>query len=170
MAKAARGRGNSGLECGSSIFSEMAGRGTNQTLREDYVSKSLLSNLACVAPGSRVFEHLAASCDQQHGGNANGGASNTTTAGGSSAGGAGNTGGTKVSGGATGLGGTTATGGTKSTGVTTGGMQSTAGASGAGGATCGDTTSDWHNCGTCGHVCPNDGQYCDSNCCAAECP
>jgi hypothetical protein len=87
----------------------------------------------------------------------------------------GGTGGTSASGG---RGGTTGTGGRGGAsaggtgGVNAGGNGGATGGaggqSGAGGsASCGDTTSDWHNCGACGHACANQGQFCGTSCCVA---
>lgn len=117
------------------------------------------------------------------GGNANGGASETSSAnanggitamGGAVTGGAVatggviNTGGTKTTSGGT----TTNTGGNNPTGGTsaTGGAQPMGGSAGTGGttgATCSNTSTDWHNCGSCGHACQNQGQFCSTSCCAA---
>jgi hypothetical protein len=41
------------------------------------------------------------------------------------------------------------------------------GASGNGGGTCGDTSSDWQNCGACGRTCDNGGQRCPAGVCCA---
>ena len=84
------------------------------------------------------------------GGTPGGGGAQTAGMGGTAAG-AGNSGGSAGFGAGTGgaggaMGGTGATGGV-------GGM-------GAAGGMCGDTTSDWQNCGACGRACDNGGEYC----------
>jgi hypothetical protein len=96
-------------------------------------------------------------------------AGSTSTGGTAAAGGSVAAGGTSSVGGTKNTGGVTSAGGTKTTGgnTSTGGSQSAGGTTGAGGATCGDTTSDWQNCGACGHVCANQGQGCGTKCCVA---
>ena len=137
-----------------------------------------LSSL-CVSPGG-TGGTPALGGSSGTGGAANGGAPGSggvpASGGRSGSGGVVTSGGSLGTGGAQGgTGGTTATGGAPKTGgvgavggtSNTGGIQGSGGATGTGGTTCGDTTSDWHNCGSCGHVCANQGQSCGTSCCVA---
>ena len=54
-------------------------------------------------------------------------------------------------------------------GATGGSAQSGSGGTsgGAGSGSCGETASDWQNCGACGRVCDNGGERCVGSCCAS---
>ena len=54
---------------------------------------------------------------------------------------------------------------------TTSGASGTSTAKGDGSASCDDTQNDWQNCGACGHVCSNMGQFCavDAGCVGVGC-
>jgi hypothetical protein len=109
------------------------------------------------------------------GGNAGAGAGSGGTGGGA----AGSTGGTGTGGatgsagaggGPAGSGGTGAGGGAGRGGAGRGGAGGGGSGGSAGGGMCGDTSSDWQNCGACGHACNNGGQcpnLVGAACCAA---
>lgn len=107
------------------------------------------------------------------GGSGNAGGSNNS--GGTNVGGSGNASGSSNTGGNS-AGGTNAGGSATGGSEQTGGTGGSAGTAGSGGAACGDTSSDWENCGACGRKCDNGGSLCpmeplgEPQCCVAgEC-
>ena len=173
------------LGCSSSSNQTAAGSGGNAnggstSCQPGAETCACYGNGTC-NPGLECRSNLCVSASPGNGGssagsNANGG---TSASGGSTTGvGGALTGGTPASGGVLNTGGTNATGGSATAAVggnnptggasATGGAKPTGGSTGTGGttgATCSNTSTDWQNCGTCGHACKNQGQRCGSNCC-----